>query len=105
MKVEVEHKWLVNLLSTSKLSNSFLKKGGGSIKDFEKYAEAPLNSKEFRKFFSEMRDRDVISFSYEKENGGNPSKIYVLNKSKCLKYLKTFETYQKSRKITLAMDM
>jgi len=105
MKNEVEYKWLINLDTTSKIQNSFLKKGGGSYKEFEKFAEAPMNSKEFRKFFNQMIELGVISFSYNKDNGGNPCKIYILNKSNCLKYLRNFEIYKKSRKIVLRDDM
>jgi len=100
MKEEIEIKWVVNLLNASNLSNSFFKKGGGSIRDFEIGSGASFNSKEFRSFFNSMSNLEIIKFSYLRENGkGNPIKIYVLNKNKLFKYLKSFEFYTKFKKV------
>jgi len=107
MKEEKEIVWLVNLLNSPNFSNSFFKERGGSRKDFEEEINGSINDKYFRKWFDSLLENGIVKFvRYENnERGGNRTKIYVINKSKCLKYLKTFEIYQKTKKIVLNNDI
>lgn len=105
MKKEKEISWVVNLLNNTKLSNSFFKKGGGCIKEFESTANNSYKDKEFRKWFKEMIDSEIITFSDSINNSkGNPTKIYILDKSKMIKYMKTFEFYKKLSNVVTIIE-
>lgn len=100
MKEETEFKWIVNLLNNEDGSLSGSK--GGTIKEFEKYAKAPFNSKEFRNWFNLLMKKSIISFfRYEDNPVGIPTKIYTFNAMKLIDYLNNFDLYKKAYKVAL----
>lgn len=92
MKKEIEIKWIVNLLSDSSVKNNFFFKRGTSKSGFERIAEAPTKSKEFKKWFEE-RKIEGIFLEYEG--------VYLLDKSKLIKYFKEFYFWGKIKKIVI----
>jgi hypothetical protein len=99
MRDDKEIIWLVKLLN-SNFYNSFFKKNGGSISNFEKCANNSLRNEEFRNWFKKMNQKEIIKFLELRENrAGSPTKIYVIDKNKCWKYLKEFELFNVIRKV------
>ena len=88
MREETELKWAVNLISSSKITNTLIKIRGGTYSDFEKYAQSSSRSSEFRKWFNKFLKLKIIEFmEYYENSKGNPSKLYTLNKTNLLDYL------------------
>lgn len=105
MKREKEIHWIVNLLNNPKLYNSIFEKGGGCIKDFEKTANNSEKDKEFRQWFKYLFEEDIIKVSSSRENlKGKPTVMYVLDKSRMLEYMRTFDFYKKLSKVIVIIE-
>jgi hypothetical protein len=81
------------------------KKGGGCKREFETLANLSINDIGFNNWFDLMVKKGFIEFSETKNNiKGIPTKIYILNKSKMLRYLKEFGLYKKLGKIVTIIE-
>lgn len=99
MKKEIEIKWIVNLLTESSLKNNIFFKRGANITRFEEYAQSTRNSKSFRIWFKLLIKEEVFTEHKFESNNSRPVMIYLLDKSKLNKHLRSFEFYKKMKKI------
>jgi predicted transcriptional regulator len=102
VREEKEVHWILNLLNSRELKNTWFKKKGGSICDFETCANNSARDNEFNKWFKMLLEKEIIKFLEFKENSkGSPTKIYTLNEDKLYDYLQEFEFYKKAKKIVI----
>lgn len=93
MKTEIEFKWIVNLLNSEFLAGGFFRKQKSGCKsDFEKVAQAPLNSKEFSGWFDDMIVKKVFFCDADEQR-------FLINASLLEQELKNNPLYSSTRRI------